>query len=310
MSKMKICKNCNNAMPANMKICPACGAKNKKPFYKRWWFIFIVIIVLLGIIGSIGDNKKSDDADKQIDKTTTYTWPDSALGNMILQPSSKYGKVSFDSEDSFLINVYQVLPEEFEEYIKECKDSGFTVNYSKIDNKYYADNEDGYSLALTYDTEEETMTISLDAPNDESETNSKTSEEDSTITKDSTEENQDVDQSGETEESSEQSTEPEENAETADNSEELVDGMRPEFKEAMDSYEVFFDEYCDFMKKYSESSDVTALLSDYTDYMAKYADAMQKLDELGEEELNSAELKYYTEVMGRINQKLVEAAVQ
>lgn len=38
----------------------------------------------------------------------------------------------------------------------------------------------------------------------------------------------------------------------ADENEELVDGMRPEFKEAMASYEAFYDEYCNIMKKYAE----------------------------------------------------------
>ncbi len=32
----------------------------------------------------------------------------------------------------------------------------------------------------------------------------------------------------------------------------LVNGMRPKFKEAMDSYEAFYDEYCTFMKKYND----------------------------------------------------------
>ena len=45
----------------------------------------------------------------------------------------------------------------------------------------------------------------------------------------------------------------------------------------MDSYEAFFDEYVEFMKKYKDSDDPTSMLADYADYMAKYADAMEKL---------------------------------
>lgn len=41
--------------------------------------------------------------------------------------------------------------------------------------------------------------------------------------------------------------------EESDTEEELVDGLRPEFKEAMDSYEAFYDEYCAFMKKYMKN---------------------------------------------------------
>lgn len=94
------------------------------------------------------------------------------------------------------------------------------------------------------------------------------------------------------------------------NSEELVDGMHPEFKEAMDCYEEFFDEYCEFMKKYAETSDPTSLLADYTDYMAKYADYMKKLEKLGNDDLNDAEQKYYAETTVRINEKLLDVAAQ
>ena len=89
---------------------------------------------------------------------------------------------------------------------------------------------------------------------------------------------------------------------------EYIDGMRPEFKEAMDSYEVFFDEYCEFMKKYKDNPTDLSLIADYATYMAKYVDTMAKLEKLGEEDLNDAELLYYAEVNNRISQKLLEVA--
>ncbi|OSA97149.1 UNVERIFIED_ORG: beta-lactamase-inhibitor protein BLIP [Clostridium botulinum] len=39
-------------MASSAKTCPGCGAKNKKPFYKKWWVWFIVVIVLIGAAGS------------------------------------------------------------------------------------------------------------------------------------------------------------------------------------------------------------------------------------------------------------------
>ena len=124
-----------------------------------------------------------------------------------------------------------------------------------------------------------------------------------------------IDESEEEEDSEEESEESTEKKEDKKKSskkkkEELVDGMRPEFKEAMDSYEEFFDEYCKFMKKYAKSSDQISLLSDYTIYMEKYADAMDKMNKLGEDNLNDTELKYYTKVTLRINEKLLDVAVE
>ena len=34
-TKMTLCSNCKAEMPANAKVCPSCGAKNRKPFYRK-----------------------------------------------------------------------------------------------------------------------------------------------------------------------------------------------------------------------------------------------------------------------------------
>ena len=76
----------------------------------------------------------------------------------------------------------------------------------------------------------------------------------------------------------------------------------------MDSYEAFFDEYAEFMQKFSQSSSSTELLMDYSNYMTKYADAMDKLQKMNSENLTIEEQKYYIEVMARIEKKLLEAS--
>ena len=81
-----------------------------------------------------------------------------------------------------------------------------------------------------------------------------------------------------------------------------------DFKATMESYEAFFDEYAEFMKKYSETDDVTVLLAEYTEYVSKLADYTQKLDEIDEDSLSDADLAYYLEVQNRINKKLLEVA--
>lgn len=87
----------------------------------------------------------------------------------------------------------------------------------------------------------------------------------------------------------------------------LLKGIRPEFKEAMDSYEAFFDEYCDFMNKYSENPADLSLLTEYLEYIEKYPDVMDKMNKLGEEEMSDEELLYYSQTMLRIEQKLLDA---
>lgn len=119
------------------------------------------------------------------------------------------------------------------------------------------------------------------------------------------------DEQSETEDSDEQADTQEEtgNSEsTANNDTSSADGIRPEFKEAMDSYEAFFDEYVEFMKKYSNSSDTLSLLTDYMSFMSRYVETMKSLEELGESDMSEAEALYYVEVMARINAKLLEVA--
>lgn len=85
---------------------------------------------------------------------------------------------------------------------------------------------------------------------------------------------------------------------------ELVDGMRPEFKEAMDAYEAFYDEYLAFMEKYSANPTDFNLLIQYASMLTKVAEMDEAFQKWDQEDLNSAELKYYLEVNNRVMQKL------
>ena len=86
------------------------------------------------------------------------------------------------------------------------------------------------------------------------------------------------------------------------------DEIRPEVKEALDSYEEMMNEYCDFMEKYAESDDVVSMMGDYLEMMKVYAAASEKLDQIDEEELTDAELMYYLEVTNRVEKRLLEVS--
>lgn len=84
--------------------------------------------------------------------------------------------------------------------------------------------------------------------------------------------------------------------------------VTPEFKEAMDSYERFFDEYVEFMKKYSSSDDSLGMLADYSRYMLTYTETMEKMDSIQTDDLSTEDMAYYIDTMARIQKKLLEAA--
>lgn len=54
--KTTLCKTCNHEIAKSASVCPNCGAKIKKPFYKKWWFIVIVVIVILSAVANSRDN--------------------------------------------------------------------------------------------------------------------------------------------------------------------------------------------------------------------------------------------------------------
>ena len=96
-SKVKVCKSCGQEFAKNAKFCPHCGAKNKKPIFKKWWF-WVIIALLFILIGSSGDDTDSenvanntdsiasestDNATSKIDKTETPTKTEYYVGDIL-----------------------------------------------------------------------------------------------------------------------------------------------------------------------------------------------------------------------------------
>ena len=86
----------------------------------------------------------------------------------------------------------------------------------------------------------------------------------------------------------------------------LIDGMRPDFKEAMDAYEAFYSEYCDFMMEYKKNPTDLTLITKYGELLTKAVEVDEAFAAWDEDDLNNEELKYYLEVNTRVIQKLVD----
>ncbi len=225
------------------------------------------------------------DLEKPIEMSA-ITWPTSKAGKQLPAPKSTTGKFTRESDDGFNVYIGNTSKDDYNSYVKACSDKGFTVNYNKDDNFYDADNNAGWHVSIKYEGNN-IMSIDIDAPSESSTAPS----------------------------ASEDTTKPAESkpaqskpAKTANNDSDMVDGMHRDFKEAMDSYEEFFDEYVAFMKKYENSDNPMSMLSDYTKFMSQYSETMQKLDEWKSKDLNTKEAAYLLDVTNRINKKLLEVA--
>ncbi len=60
-NKLITCKACGQAMAKKARACPHCGAKNKKPIFKKWWFwaVIFILIVAVATSGNSSDAKDS-----------------------------------------------------------------------------------------------------------------------------------------------------------------------------------------------------------------------------------------------------------
>jgi hypothetical protein len=90
----------------------------------------------------------------------------------------------------------------------------------------------------------------------------------------------------------------------------LSAAVTPEFKEAMDSYEAFFDKYIRFMKQYEKSNNDVGMMIDYASFLTQYADMIQKLEAIDDNELSMEDSAYYLKITTRIYKKLAEISSQ
>lgn len=242
-----------------------------------------------------------------------FEWPDSDIGKLLPMPKSNIGSISWERSDGFLIYVGKTTKEEYNAYVKECAQMGFNVDYSKGDNSYRAENEEGFALFLNYEGND-VMRISIKAPAKEEPEKADSEKETPQKEPDKPEEPEEPEEpegAAENESIPESAKETDSEGESApaESSNLPAGGIRREFKEALDSYEAFFDEYIAFMEKYANSDNAIGMLTDYLAYMERYAETMEKLDALDDSEMSTEEALYYMEVQTRITQKLA-AAVQ
>lgn len=209
------------------------------------------------------------------------SWPASKAGNQLPAPESTVGKFSSEHDEDFFVYIGNTSKESYNNYVKACSEKGFTVDYDKGDDYYTAKNSEGWRVSIKYEGFN-IMSIDIDKPSSSSTDNAVTAPA-----------------APETEKAAE---------ENKANDTQLVNGMRKDFKEAMDSYEAFMNEYVEFVKKYQSNPNDAKLLADYAKYMSKYTDMCDKFDKWENQNLNATEQAYYIDVQARVSKKLLEVS--
>ena len=279
------------------------------------------------------------------DEYSDMTWPTVGLASKLPKPAnfSGKGKTVNDSSDNFTVYISQMSFDEYKDYVSECMEAGFIVDYDKTDKRFDARNPDNVSLSVSY---EGGNVVRIDAEIEEPETTT-TAPESTTAAPETTtsapetttaapgttdkladdiqaaiepkadEWEEKIDSiaddvenkldswlsglGGATTTKSAEQTEPQKPADDTP-----ANGIRPDFKKAMDAYEAYVDEYCEFMKKYDADSSNLTLLMEYGKMVSKLNEMTDAYDEWESEDLTDEELKYYIDVQARVSKKLID----
>lgn len=167
---MNTCKNCGAPISDGASSCTVCGAAanipetpqvvskpsigSKKRRLPIAAAIVIVVLVLLFAVSRCGGTPKQ-----------TVDWPTGALAQMI--PSmNRPCEAAYEHADSLSISVSDgIARTDYDAYLNECKERGFTVDAIDTGSNYTAYNTDGFQLALSFqDHDGASMSIDLEAP--------------------------------------------------------------------------------------------------------------------------------------------------
>ena len=122
--------------------------------------VIIIFVAFMGVrsgkngIGNLADNKDYDQK---------YDWQENQFTTLLPKPESEYGKVTMEMEKQFSVEIYKTSTEMYEEYVKECRNNGFTVDITKTEGMFSAHNEEGYQLYIYYYENKKEMHISIDS---------------------------------------------------------------------------------------------------------------------------------------------------
>lgn len=224
----------------------------------------------------------------------TLQWPKSGPATLLPNPEKSKGNVDVDSSSQLHAYVGNMSKAEYQDYVDKCIDLGFDVDYSKSNTYFEAEDKNGNSLSLTYE-ESGVMEISLDVKDKAAAKKNTADESKADKAKADTAKNYDAKDSAK------------ESAKKADTKK--TDAKSSSFKETMDEYETFMDDYIAFMKKYEKSDNVAAMMVDYASMMDKYAKWASKIEKIDEGELSESDYAYYVKVQARVTEKLAEASL-
>lgn len=122
----------------------------------KTWIPFVAVILSFILIVPYFGLFKVNIADYE-----KYAWSEVVLADMLPTPESPYGEIISNSDSYLALYVTKATKEEYTQYIEACKEKGFTIDTETTGSFFYAYNEAGYKLSLSYYDYSSEMHINL-----------------------------------------------------------------------------------------------------------------------------------------------------
>lgn len=115
-----------------------------------------IIFLVIRYGGNVGVTDKKD-------YDATFEWQTTGLFAELPEPDSNNGKIVMETEKQINFELYNISDDDFNAYVKKCREAGFTYEVTKNDSVFYATDEDGYDLNLFYDAKKDVLSIHISA---------------------------------------------------------------------------------------------------------------------------------------------------
>ena len=248
---------------------------------KKVLIITLVITMLFSLVAcGGGGNRTTRDPTEDFSE---FRWPNSAIASLLPVPNSSFGRIWIESSSQLSVDVGNTTQAEFNAYVDGCMNKGFNVDYARLGNDFFtAENEAGYSLLLSFNNDNEIMTIALNAPRED-------------------------EPEPEPEDEPELEVEPEQTPELPDENDDEPITSDVEWREFLRLYEEWIDRYIEILEKYNADPTDLSILNDYLEMMVELAEWAEMAEQIEVDLANDPNaLREYMETLSRIIIKLSE----
>lgn len=127
-------------------------------------FVLLLCTFMCVLISGCGGNDPDKKEETKKVEPAEIEWPEDGISKVLPKPKAKRGEIGVNFDDVFSEHIKISSKDDFDKYVKECKNKGFTIEAEEKSDDYVAFNNEGYKLHLYYYDSNKSYDIDLNAP--------------------------------------------------------------------------------------------------------------------------------------------------